>query len=205
MFLLNWLITSPLRTAIGIISTFVVAVVIFAGVNAILAFSNGPGQCTPGGGPITVNAANADSFDQKWDDLDAILDSGSPSSITLNESEISSRADRYFTEETALDFRDVRVCIHDGYGEASGTLDAILGLEVEIKFKGTMDLTGDAPKTDIDDLEFGKVPGWLVDTADAILGAEDDIDLALDDIELKHTYTPTLTEGQVQIDGVPKP
>lgn len=38
-----------------------------------------------------------------------------------------------------------------------------------------MDLTGDAPQTEIDD------------------------------IELKHTYTPTLTEGQVQIDGVPKP
>jgi hypothetical protein len=205
MFLLSWLTGSPLRTAIGIISTLVVAVVIFAAVNTILAFSNGPGQCTPGGGPITVNAANAEKFDQKWDDFDAVLDGGSPSSVTFNESELSSRADRYFTEEQDLDFRDVRVCIHDGYGEATGTLDAILGLEVEIKFKGTMDLTGDAPKTDIDDLEFGKVPGWLVDTADAIISAEGDIDLALEDIELKHTYTPTLTEGQVQIDGVPKP
>jgi hypothetical protein len=205
MFLLSWLTGSPLRTAIGITTTIFVAVVIFAGVNAILAFSNGPGQCTPGGGPITVNAANAEKFDQKWDDLDAVLDSGSPSSITLNESEISSRADRYFTEEQDLDFRDVRVCIHDGYGEASGTLDAILGLQVEIKLKGTMDLTGDAPKLEIDDLEFGKVPGWLVDTADAIYSAENDIDEALEDIELKHTYTPTLTEGQVQIDGVPQP
>ncbi len=203
MFLLSWLTGSPLRTAIGIISTLVIAVVIFAAVNAVLAFTNGPGQCTPGGGPITVDAANAEKFDQKWDDLDAVLDSGSPSSITLNESEISSRADRYFTEEQDLDFRDVRVCIHDGYGEASGTLDAILGLQVEIKLKGTMDLTGDAPKLDIDDLEFGKVPGWLVDTADAIYGAENDIDLALEDIELKHTYTPTLTEGEVRIDGVP--
>jgi hypothetical protein len=205
MFLLNWLIASPLRAAIGIFSTLVVAVVIFAGVNAILAFSDGPGQCTPGGGPITVNAANAEKFDQKWDDFDAVLDGGSPSSVTFNESELSSRADRYFREETALDFKDVRVCIHDGYGEATGTLDAILGLQVEVKLKGTMDLTGDAPKTEIDDIEFGKVPGWLVDVADAISGAEDDIDEALEDIELKHTYTPTLTEGQVRIDGVPRP
>ena len=205
MFLLNWLITSPLRIAIGIISTFAVAVVIFAAVTAVLAFSNGPGQCTPGGGPITVNAANADSFDQKWNDLDAVLDSGSPSFVIFNESELSSRADRYFTEEQDLDFRDVRVCIHEGYGEATGALDAILGLQVEIKLKGTMDLTGDAPQTEIDDLEFGKVPGWLVDTTDAFLSAEDDIDLALEDIELKHTYTPTLTEGQVRIDGVPQP
>lgn len=43
----------------------------------------------------------------------------------------------------------------------------------------------------------------LVDLTDAILGAEDDIDEALNDIELKHTYTPTLTEGRAQIDGVP--
>ena len=195
--------SSPWGIAIGITTTIFVAVVIFAAVNTVLAFSNGPGVCKPGGGPIAVNAANADSFDQKWDDLDATLDGGSPSSITLNESEISSRADRYFTEEQALDFRDVRVCIHDGYGEATGTLDAILGLEVEIKLRGTMDLTGDTPKTEIDDIEFGKVPGWLVDIADAIFGVEGDIDEALKDIELKHTYTPTLTEGRAKIDGVP--
>jgi hypothetical protein len=171
MFLINWFTASPLRAAIAIISTLVVTVVVFSMVMTVLAFSNGPGDCTPGGGPITVSDANADSFDQKWDDLDAILDSGSPSSITLNESEISSRADRFFTEENALDFRDVRVCIHDGYGEATGALDAILGLQVELKFKGTMG----------------------------------DIDEALDDIELKHTYTATLTEGEVRIDGVPRP
>ena len=29
------------------------------------------------------------------------------------------------------------------------------------------------------------------------------LDEALEDIELKHTYTPTLTEGQLRIDGVP--
>jgi len=199
---MNWFTASPLRTAIVVVSTLVVSVVIFSAVMTVLAFSGGPGQCTPGGGPITVNAANADSFDQKWDDMDAILDSGSPSSITLNESEVSSRADRFFTEENALDFRDVRVCIHDGYAEATANLDAILGLQVELKFKGTIDLTGDAPKTDVDDLDFGLIPGWLVDVVEAI-GAEGDIDEALDDIELKHTYTPTLTEGQVRIDGVP--
>ena len=200
---MNWLIASPLRTAIVAIATLVGAVVVLGMVMSVLAFSDGPGQCTPGGGPITVNAANAESFDQKWDGLDAALDSGSPSSITLTESEISSRADRYFTEESALDLRDVRVCIHDGYGEATGTLDAILGLQVEVKLKGTVDLTGDAPRTDLDDIDFGKIPGWFIDISDAIFGVEGDINEALEDIELKHTYTPTLTEGQVQIDGVP--
>ncbi len=64
-----------------------------------------------------------------------------------------------------------------------------------------MDLTGDKPKIDIDDMEFGKVPGWFVDVTDAIFG--NDINEALEDIELEHTYTPTLTEGQAQIDGEP--
>ncbi len=204
MFLIDWFTASPLRGVIVIISSLVGAVVIFGLVMSVLAFSGGPGQCTPGGGIIIVNDANADSFDQKWDAMDAVLDSGSPSSITLNESEISSRADRYFTEEASLDLTDVRVCIHDGYGEATGKLDyGILGLDVEIKLKGTMDLTGDAPKTDIDDIDFGSVPGFLIDVSDAIFGVESDINGALDDITLKHTYTPTLTEGQVRIDGTP--
>ena len=201
--MLNWFTTSPLRTAIIVISTLVGSIVIFGLVMSVLAFSGGPGQCTPGGGIIIINDANADSFDQKWDAMDAALDSGSPASITLNESEISSRADHFFTQESALDVRDVRVCIHDGYGEATGSLDAILGLQVDVKLKGNVDLTGDAPKTDIDDIDIGKVPGWLIDVADVIVDVEGDIDLAFEDIELKHTYTATLTEGQVKIDGTP--
>ena len=201
--MLNWFIASPLRTALVITATLVCSVIVFGMVMSILAFSGGPGQCTPGGGIIIINDANADSFDQKWDAMDAALDSGSPDSITLNESEISSRADRYFTEEASIDLKDVRVCIHDGFGEATGTLDAILGLDVEVKLKGTVDLTGDAPQTEIDDIDFGSVPGWLIDVSDAIFGVESDINGALDDIELKHGYTATLTEGQVRIDGTP--
>ena len=204
MFLINAFTASPLRAAIVIISTLIGAIVIFGLVTAVLAYSGGPGQCTPGGGIIIVNDANADSFDQKWDAMDAVLDSGSPSSITLNESEISSRADRYFTEEASLDLKDVRVCIHDGYGEATGKLDyGVLGLDVEIKLKGTVALTGGAPKTEIDDIDFGNIPGWLIDVYDAFLPTDGAINEALENITLKHTYTPTLMEGQVRIDGTP--
>ncbi|RLC59418.1 MAG: hypothetical protein DRI30_00570 [Chloroflexi bacterium] len=201
--MLNWFTASPLRTAIVVSASLVGVVVIFSMVMSVLAFSDGPGQCTPGGGQITINPANAAIFDQKWDAMDATLASGSPASITLNESELSSRADQFFTHESALDLRDVRVCIHDGYAEATGSLDAILGLQVEVKLKGSVDLAGDAPKTDIDDIDFGQVPGWLIDVTDAIFGVESDIDQAFEDVELKHTYTVTMTEGQVQIDGTP--
>ena len=203
MFLLSWFGARPLLTAVGFFVSLIGAVVIFAAVNTILAFSGGPGDCTPGGGTITVSAANAAMFQQGWDDFDAVLDGGSTSSEIFDESEVSSRANQFFTEESNLDLKDVRVCIHDGYGEASGRLDAILGLGVEIKLKGNVDLTGDNPKLDIDDIEFGRVPGFLVDLADSIANFEDDMDLALEDIKLKHDYSYSLTEGQAVIDGAP--
>ena len=199
----SWFTEAPLRAVIVIIACFIGAVIVFGVVMSALAVSGGSGQCTPGGGTITISAANADSFDQKWDDMDAILDGGSPSSITLDESEISSRADRYFRDETVLDVSDVRVCIHDGFGEATGSIDAVAGLGVDVSLKGTVDLSGDAPKIEIDDIDIGNVPDFLIDVTDAIIGVESDINGALDDITLKHTYTATLTEGQVQIDGTP--
>ncbi len=203
MFVLSWFAGHPLRTAVTIAVSLFAALILFAAVNTILAFSGGPGDCTPGGGPITVSAANAASFQQKWNDFDAVLDGGSTSSVIFSESEVSSRADQYFTDESNLDLKDVRVCFHDGYGEASGRLDAILGLGVEIKLKGNVDLTGDKLELDIDDIEFGSVPGFLVDFADAIFSVEGDIEQAVEDIKLKHDYSDSLTEGQAVIDGVP--
>ena len=199
----SWFTEAPLRAVIVIIACFIGAVIVFGVVMSALAVSGGSGQCTPGGGTITISSANADSFDQKWDDMDAILDGGSPSSITLDESEISSRADRFFREDTVLDVSDVRICIHDGFGEATGSIDAVAGLGVDVSLKGTVDLSGDAPKITIDDIDIGNVPNFLIDVTDTIIGVESDINGALDDITLKHTYTATLTEGQVQIDGSP--
>ncbi|KKL85860.1 hypothetical protein LCGC14_1950510 [marine sediment metagenome] len=194
---------SPLGIFITAIIVILIVAVIFVGVNVILAFSGGPGPCTPGGGPITVNAANADGFQQKWDGFDAVLDGGTTSSVSFNESEISSRADQYIRDETDVDFADVRICIHDGFGEASAKLEAILGLETEVMVTGTVDLTGDTPQAQITDIEIGNVPSFIVDIVEGQI--EDAVDEALENIDLSHTYTPTLTEGQALIDGEPKP
>ena len=192
---------SPLGIAITGIIVILIAAVIFVGVNVILAFSGGPGPCTPGGGPITINAANADGFQQKWDGFDAVLDGASPSSASFDESEVTSRADQYFRDETDVDFVDIRICIHDGFGEATAKLEAILGLDTEVKVTGTVDLTGDTPVAQIDDIEIGNVPGFITNAIEGFV--EDAVDEALEDIDLSHTYTPTLTEGNAQIDGVP--
>ncbi len=203
MILLSWFTGSALRTAIGVILSLLIAAVIFVGVNVILAFTGGPGPCTAGGGPITVDDANASMFQQRWDAFDIILDGGSPSSVTFNESEVTSRADQYIRDETDVDFEDIRICIHDGFGEATGSLEAILGLETDIKISGTLDLTGDHPVAKDVDIDIGNVPGFITDAIEGFV--DDAIDEALEDIELSHTYTPALTEGEAKIDGVPKP
>ncbi len=193
--------SSPLGIALTAILVIVIAAVIFVGVNVLLAFSGGPGPCTPDGGPITVNAANAAMFQEKWDAFDVILDGGSPSSVTFIESEVTSRADQYISEEADVDFKDVRICIHDGFGEATAKLEAILGLETKVKIKGNLDLNGDHPEALDLEIDIGNVPGFITNAIEGFV--EDAVDEALEDIDLSHTFTPTLTEGQAQIDGVP--
>ncbi len=193
--------SSPLGIALTAIIVILIAAVIFVGVNVILAFSGGPSPCTPGGGPITVNPANADGFQRKWDGFDAVLDGASPSSASFNESQVTSRADQYFRDETDVDFKNIRICIHDGVGEATGSLEAILGLETDVKISGTLDLSGDHPVAVDVDIDIGNVPGFITDAIEGFV--DDAIDEALENIDLKHTYTPTLTEGHAQIDGVP--
>ena len=193
--------SSPLGIALTAIIVILIAAVIFVGVNVILAFSGGPGSCTPGGGPITVDTANADGFQQKWDGFDAVLDGGSPSFASFNESELTSRADRYFRDETDVDFMDVHICINDGFGEITGKLEAILGLETKVKLKGSLDLSGDHPEALDLEIDIGNVPGFITSAIEGFV--EDAVDEALEDIDLSHTYTPTLTEGNAQIDGVP--
>ena len=202
MILLSWFTGSALRIAIGVILSLLIAAVILVGINVILAFSGGPGPCNPGG-PITVDAASAAKFQEKWDAFDIILDGRSPSSVTFNESEVTSRADQYIRDETDVDFKDIRICIHDGFGEATGSLEAILGLDTDVKISGTLDLTGDHPVAKDVDIDIGNVPGFITDAIEGFV--DDAIDEALEDIELSHTYTPALTEGEAKIDGVPKP
>jgi hypothetical protein len=193
--------SSPLGIALTAIIVILIAAVIFIGANVILAFSGGPGPCTPGNPPITVNADNADGFQQKWDAFDVILDGGSPSSVTLNESEVTSRADQYIRDETAVDFANVRICIHDGFGEATAKLEAFLGLETKVKIKGNLDLSGDHPEALDLEIDIGNVPNFITNAVEGFV--EDAVDEALEDIDLSHTYTPILTEGNAQIDGVP--
>ena len=195
MFLSSFLM-SPLRLIFGLFGTLLLILLIIVGGTVVLAFTGGPAPCTPGGGAITVSAANADAFDSKWDSFNATLDGGSAAAVNFNESEISSFVDR----EVGSPFSGPLVCIHDGYGEGTATFE-VLGFDSKIKVKGNMDLTGAHPLAKIDDIEVGNVPDFMVTLV------EDFVESAIEDetkkVDLDHPMTPTLTEGDAKLDGTP--
>jgi hypothetical protein len=199
MGLFAFLFRTPLGLIISAFSGLIGLVVIVTVVTGILALTGGPAPCTPGGGAIEISDAQAASFDAKWDGLDAALAGGSPASITLTESEVSSRANKYIDEEGG-DVGDVRVCIHNGFGEVTGSVDVLAG-SGKFKVTGTVDLTSGRPVVDFQDIEVGNVPGFVLGPLEGVV--EDAIQELLDNITLEHTYVPTLSEGQAQVNGTP--
>jgi len=180
----------------------VVGVIVLAGAlggtTVGLAVTGGPGSCQAGGGPIVVNAANAEAFHRKWDAFNAALASGKAASVTFSESEVNSRLNAWNDEKDI--FREVRVCIHDGYGEATGKL-GWEGIEGAFKITGTVDLTGQHAVVHVDDIDLGNVPDTLLE---AFKGrAENPIEEALDKYDASHSYKMTYAEGEVRIDGQP--
>jgi hypothetical protein len=169
----------------------------FGGTVVGLAVTGGPEDCQPGGGAIVVSDANAEIFDEKWDLFQTALDGGSPASVTFSESEVTSRVNAWNDEKDIFDV--VQVCIHDGYGEATGTLD---GAVVDAKFKitGRVELVDEHPAVHVDDIDLGNVPGPLVGTVEDL--AEDPIEDVLG-VDLSHEYVVAYTEGEVRIDGLP--
>ena len=196
----SFFFTNPFGILLGILAGIITLFVIFVVVTAVLAVAGGPGACTPGGGPISITAANATAFQDKWDAMDDTLDMGQAASADFNESEVSSRADNYISDESDAPFEDVRVCLHDGFGEGSAKL-SVLGIDVEVKVTGTMTLTGTTPVANITKIEVGAVPGFATDLIEGIV--EDAIEEGLKDIELNHDYAPTISEGNANIQGTP--
>lgn len=186
------MIIGAILLVIGIFGLFIVVV-------GALALSGGPADCAPGDGPITVDAAHSDAFQQKWNGFNAIVDGGAPSSITLSESEISSRADTFLREKSGP-FKEPRVCLHDGSGEGQAKI-AFLGLTAKVKVKGSLDLTGQHPQAKIDSIKVGNVPGWLMGPAESFVNRA--IDNALNDVRLEHRCSVAINPGEAGVTGTP--
>ena len=185
-----------------VLGSIIILAAALGGVLGGLAITGGPADCTPGGGPIVVSDALSDAFQQKWDEFDATLDAGSPTSVTFSESEVTSRAVAWINNEDGPDFDDAQVCIHDGYGEATGTLEGPGFFDVKFKLRGTVELRGNRLLTDIEDVDMGNIPDPLTSWFEG--QADGPIEEGLDNLDLEpHTYTVILTEGSVTIEGVP--
>jgi hypothetical protein len=95
---------------------------------------------------------------------------------------------------------DIQVCIYEGSGAVTGTLDTPIG-GANFKATGTVELTSGHPVAEFDDVEVGHVPGVVLDPFESAV--EDAIQELLDDIELDHTYSVTLRPGEAVIQGNP--
>ena len=196
------MLSSPVAVVVTLVFVAVVGVVVVAVVSAGLAISGGPGDCTPGGGPISVSAANAQAFQLKWDAFDQLLDAGSPSSVSFSESEVSSRADQFVREETDVDVDDLRVCFHDGFAEVSGKLNSGIGINSEVRIRGSVDLSSDPATASVVKVEVGSVPGVLIDVAETVgLDANDALNEALGELTLEHSCQVVFSEGTVEVSG----
>jgi hypothetical protein len=202
MGILGFFVASWIGRIIGLVLLLVILVVAFFGVVGILAATGGPSACTPGGSAeIVVSDANAASFQQKWDAFADQLNAGQPATVTFNESEVTSRANQWARDET-IDFDDdIRICIYDGSGEATATFGGGW-VDTKVSVAGTVTFEGATLQAQVDDIEIGNLPGFMVGPLEGTV--EDAIQSALDDIELdEHTYTVTLTPGQATVNGTP--
>ncbi|TMG05593.1 MAG: hypothetical protein E6I09_04215 [Chloroflexi bacterium] len=151
----------------------------------------------------------ATAWQTKWSTFDQQLDAGQPASVSFTESESTSRATRYLDSKEAP-LKDLIICFHDGEAEASGKVKLpVLGdlpgvggaFESQMLARGTIDFSGAQPKITMTKFEAGNLPS---SAADRLKGqVENMINDRLDDLNLQHKYTPTFSEGSIEISGTP--
>jgi hypothetical protein len=180
----------------------VVIVVPVAAAGALFAAAvlGSPGECDSGGQPVTVSPSQAAAFQAKLDGLNGLLDAGQPGSFQFTESEAASRAVQFLDEHDAP-IENLKICFHENEGSASGTINVPVGPNVDAKLTGTLDMTGETPKAQID-IEVGKVPGFVTGVIEGLV--EGIVDDQLVEIELEgHQYRLEFGEGTATLFGTP--
>jgi hypothetical protein len=143
----------------------VIVVLIGAGIGAsviggILVFTGDPKPCVDR--EIPVSAAAGQAVDDKWDVFSDQIAAG-PGSVTYTEMEVTSRGVQYLDDhDVPLDDLQVYLC-PEGYGEATGTM-SVAGVDANVLIRGTLDLSGDQPRLDIQSIKAGNLPGAIATT-----------------------------------------
>jgi hypothetical protein len=165
-------------------------------VGAALIFTGHPSPCvkrTP-----TVDPAAAAQLSGDWLEFLARANGG-PTSITLTESEVTSRSVEYLREKNAP-VSNLRIYFcPDGHAEAAASI-SLLGRDIQVVASGTLDLTGSQPEIKNNSVRAGNLPGKLSTWAvNLVLDVGNLKTLKLD----KHLTAITFADGTTTISGGP--
>ena len=171
-------------------------VVILVVIGAVLAFSGSPEPCIDR--ESVPSTAASDELDAAWRAFRARAAAG-PAELRVSELQATSRGVAYLDEkDVPVDRLQVYFC-PDGSAEASGEID-MAGVSAKVVVKGTLDLSGDEPRIEIESVRAGSLPSAVAKPAvDLILDTGNvrtlDLDVNLTAIEF--------SDGQATLSGAP--
>jgi hypothetical protein len=194
------MIFTPFRLVLAVIGAVTGIVVLLVVLVALAAFVGSPGECDSGGRQVDISSALAQQLQDKLDEFNARLDAGEAASFTFDESEATSRG-RQFLEEEDAPIDNLKVCFNSDGASASGKVSAVLGLDIEVKVSGKVNLGGAHPRVNDINLDVGRVPGFVPGGLEGII--EDVINSQLDHIDVEHQLQITFGEGTAILSGQP--
>ena len=132
-------------------------------VGGVLIFTGSPSPCSDR--VVEVSSAASQQLRADWAAFEDQAASGS-AQITFTETGVTSRGVEYIDEkDIPLEDLQVRFC-PDGLGEATGTIKTP-GPDIKVLLRGTLDLSGDKPRIDVQTIKAGNFPGlgttWILD------------------------------------------
>jgi len=184
------------------ISLIVKATVAFLGTIAALGviavaliYTGSPNPCVDR--EISISSGARTQLQDKWDAFKLRSASGATTEM-FTETEVTSRAVE-FLEDEGIDIENLQVYFcEEGYAEATGTFVGG-GPNIDLLVRGTLDLSGNLPRIDIDKIQGGNLPGFL-----PIRALVDSIDDEAKDLDISVNLTTiTFDDGNVTVQGAP--
>jgi len=192
---------TPLRLVVWLLGLAIVALPTAALVLFLLAVIGSPGGCRDEEEADVIDPALVASFQRKWDQLNATLDAGQTSTITVDERGATARA-RQWVEEHDAPVRELQVCFGLGDGAASGKVDIpFVPGDVDVVVHGTVDLTGRQPEAVVKSVEIGGLPGPMTDRLKSLINRL--VRDQTEEVNLRHDYGISFTDGTATISGQP--
>ena len=170
-------------------------VVVVAVVAVVLVLTGSPQACTDR--EVSESAQASLDLQNKWDGFKLQASAGA-AEVMFTETEVTSRGIEYLNQEgVPLENLQVFFC-GQGFADATATFVGG-GPGVDLLARGTLDISGDRPKIEIESVQAGNLPGFV--PLEGFLAALDDEARTLN---LGVNLTGVLfSEEQVKLQGGP--